>query len=157
MAYGRQVLGTIGTTIQLSADGEPGAKLAGVTIDWSTVAAVSGSDVTVGDGVVVKVGDKYLRYGQVITRITATGKYGPYDPALSNGQELLVRGRAFLLNRTATNTEPADDHPEVIEAGRVWRARILQSEAATHTLALGPTFVEIGATFPELRFVEATS
>lgn len=154
MAYGRQVLGTLGTTIQVSADGYPGAKMAGVTIDWSKVAAVTGSDVTLADGVVVKVGEKYLRYGQVVTKVTTGGKYGPYDPAGGDGRELLVRGRAFVVNRTALANEPADEHPEVIEAGRVWRDRIIQSEAATHTLALGPTFAELTATFPELRFVE---
>lgn len=158
MAYGRQVIGTVGTSIQVSADGKPVPKLAGVTIDWATVTAVSGADVTLADGVVVKIGDKYLRYGQVIARITATGKYGPYDPAAGDGREIApVRGRAYIVNRTALALEPADDHPEVIEGGRVWRARIIQSEAATHTLALGPTFVELCAAFPDLRFVEATS
>lgn len=148
------MLGTLGTTIQVSADGRPGAKLAGVTIDWTTVAAVSGSDVTLADGVVVKVGEKYLRYGQVIAQITTGGKYGPWDTAAVDGRALLVRGRTFILNRTALANEPADEYPEVIEAGRVWRARLIQSEAATHTLALGPTFAEVVATFPELRFVE---
>lgn len=157
MAYGRQVLGTVGTSIQVSADGKPVPKLAGVTIDWSTVAAVSGSDVTVGDGVVVKIGDKYLRYGQVITRITASGKYGPYDSAASDGRELMVRGRAFILNKTVTSTEPADDHPEAIEGGRVWRARLIQAEAGTASLAAGPTFANLNLMFPDLRYVEATS
>lgn len=141
----------------LSADGRPRAKLAGVTIDWSTVAAVSGSDVTVADGLVVKIGEKYLRYGQVITRITASGKYGPYDPGASDGRELMVRGRCFLLNVTALELDTGDENPEAIYGGQVWRARIIQSEAAAHTLALGPTFAELILMFPELSFVEATS
>ena len=122
------------------------------------MAAVTGSDVTLPDGVVVKVGEKYLKCGQVVTRITATGKYGPYDPAdAAGGRDLLVRGRAFLLNRAAFANEPADEHPEAIEGGRVWRARIVQSEAAAHTLALGPTFAELNTTFPDLRYVEQSS
>lgn len=158
MAYGRQVLGTVGTSIQVSADGKPVSKLAGVTLDWATVVAVAGADVTLADGLVVKIGEKYLRYGQVIARITASGKYGPYDPAAADGREIApVRGRAFILNRTALANEPADEYPEAIEGGRVWRARIIQSEAAAHTLALGPTFVELNAAFPDLRYVEATS
>ena len=155
MAYGRQVLGTLGGNLEVTADGSPVAKAAGVTIDWSTVTAVSGSDVTLNDGQVIPIGSKYLRYGQVITKITSGGKYGPYDPAdAAGGRDLLVRCRAFIVNRTAVNTEPADEHPEVIEGGRVYRARIIQSEAATHTLALGPTFAELNATFPDLRYVE---
>lgn len=154
MAYGRQVLGSLAGTLELTADGRPVPKAAGVTIDWTTVAAVAGSDVTLNDGQVIPIGAKYLRYGQVITQITTGGKYGPYDPAAVDGRALLVRGRAFLVNRTALSTEPADEHPEAIEGGRVYRARIVQSEAATHTLALGPTFAEINATFPTLLYVE---
>jgi hypothetical protein len=158
MAFGRQVLGTLGGNLEVTADGSPVPKAAGVTIDWSTVAAVSGSPVTLNDGLVIPVGDKYLRYGQVITRITANLKYGPYDPAdAAGGRDLLVRGRAFILNRTVLANEPADEHPEAIEGGLVYRSRIIQSEAATHTLALGPTFAELNATFPTLRYVEATS
>jgi hypothetical protein len=154
MALGRQVLGTVGGYLQVSADGEPIAKVAGVTIDWTTVAAVSGSDVTLTDGQVIKIGEKYLRYGQVIAQITTGGKYGPWDIAAADGRALLVRGRIFVLNRTAVNTEPMDDYPEAIEGGRVYRARLIQSEAATHTLALGPTFAEIVLAFPAMQFVE---
>lgn len=155
MGVGRQVIGTIGGFLQLTADGEPVPKVAGVTIDWATVAAVSGSDVTLSDGQVIKVGEKYLRYGQVVCRITSGGKYGPYDPAAADGREAApVRGRAFLVNRTALQIEPMDEYPEVIEGGRVYRARIIQSEAVAHTLALGPTFAELNAAFPDLRYVE---
>lgn len=54
--------------MQVTADGRPLAKLIGMTIDWSTVAAV-GSDTTLEDGIVIKAGEKYLRYGQVVTAI----------------------------------------------------------------------------------------
>jgi hypothetical protein len=147
-------LGTVGGYLQLTADGEPVAKVAGITVDWTTVAAVTGSAVTLADGQVIAVGDKYLRYGQVVTRITSSGKYGPYDPGASDGRELLVRGRAFVLNRTALAAEPMDEYPEAIEGGRIYRARLIQSEAAAHTLALGPTFAEVIATFPSFLFVE---
>lgn len=46
-------------------------KAVGITVDWSTVAAVSGSDVTIPEeGTVIKVGKKYLRFGQIMTKIT---------------------------------------------------------------------------------------
>lgn len=67
--FGRQSILTVGRSVRLSADGRPEVKHAGVTIDWSTVAAVSGAAVTLPDGVVVQVGEKYLRYGQLVTAI----------------------------------------------------------------------------------------
>lgn len=66
---GYQSLDTTGRPLYVSADGEPEYKTRGVTIDWSTVTAVSGSPVTLLDGTVIPVGSKYLRYGQVITRM----------------------------------------------------------------------------------------
>lgn len=154
MGYGRQVLGSLAGSMELTADGEPVPKVGGVTIDWTTVAAVAGADVTLADGQVIKVGEKYLRYGQIIVMITTGGKYGPYDPAAADGRQTLVRGRAFALNRTATALEPADEYPEAIEGGRIYRARLIQSEAAAASLALGPTFANIVLTFPDFRFVE---
>jgi hypothetical protein len=154
MAYGRQILGTIGTSIQVSADGKPVPKMAGVTIDWATVAAVTGTDVTVGDGLTVKVGEKYLRYGQVLPKITASGKYGPYDPAAADGRQTPVRGQCYVLNRTALANEPADEYPEVIEGGRVWLARILQAGTGTASLAAGPTRAVLDPLFPDFRYVE---
>jgi hypothetical protein len=66
---GRQILESTGRPIQALAVLE-GAdwKVGGVTIDWSTVTAVS-ADTTLSDETVVRNGDKYLRYGQVIGRI----------------------------------------------------------------------------------------
>lgn len=68
--YGRQKLSTTGTLIQVTADGNPVRPAAGITVDWSTVAAVSGSDATYDDGTVVKVGAKGLPFGTVLTKIT---------------------------------------------------------------------------------------
>jgi hypothetical protein len=153
MAYGRNVIGTVGGGYQLSADGVPRAKLGGVTIDWSTVAAVSGSDVTLPDGTVVPVGQKYLAAGQTVVQITASGKFGPFDPAAADGRQTLAAnaGTCFLLNRAALASEPKDDYPEAIYGGRVWAARVLNTGAGAHTLAGGPTLAEIKSTFPQLE------
>lgn len=70
MAIGRTSYGGSGTPISVSFDGRPELKAAGVTIDWSTVAAVSGADLVTTEGYTIKIGGKYLRYGQVICRIT---------------------------------------------------------------------------------------
>lgn len=154
MGYGRQVLGTVGTSIEVSADGHPEAKVGGVTIDAATVAAVAGADVALEDGITIKIGEKYLRYGQVLTKITASGKYGPYDPAAADGRQTLVRGQCFIANRTALLGDPKDEYPEAIEGGRVWLARIIQSGVATATVALGPTRAALETAFPRLQFVE---
>lgn len=153
MGFGRVPLGTVGSSVTVSADGSPMAKIGGITIDWSTVAAVTGSDVTLNDGMVVKVGEKYLRYGQVVTKITASGQYGPYDPAAADGRQTLTVGEAFILNRTALEAEPADQHPEAIYGGRAWLARIIQVGTGTASLAAGPTLANLKATFPQLQHV----
>jgi hypothetical protein len=67
--FGTRSLGTVQGSLEVSADGRPEKKVGGVTFDWSTVTAVSGSAVTLLDGTVVAVGEKYIRYGQVITKI----------------------------------------------------------------------------------------
>jgi hypothetical protein len=98
---GRNLLTT--STVQpvrVSADGSPLYKAGGVTIDWTTVVAVAGSDVTLPDGDVIRIGQKYLRYGQVITKITASGKFGPYDPGAGDGRQTLARGNAYILDET---------------------------------------------------------
>jgi hypothetical protein len=63
--FGRVVEEQTGRPIQVSADGRPIWKMGGVTIDWDTVTAVS-EETTLADETVVKDGDKYLRYGQVL-------------------------------------------------------------------------------------------
>src|SRR4051812_34224319 len=70
--FGRQPLaGSSPGFTRVSSDGSPLVKTAGVSLDWATVAAVASNDVTLNDGSVIKVGAKYLRYGQVITKITS--------------------------------------------------------------------------------------
>lgn len=70
MPIGRTAVGQTGSLIALSYDGRPEWKPAGVTIDWTSVAAVSGSDLTTPEGFIVKVGQKWLRYGTVLGKIS---------------------------------------------------------------------------------------
>jgi uncharacterized protein (DUF433 family) len=152
--YGQSTIAQIGRSIQVSADGRPLWKHIGVTIDWTTVAAVAGSDVTFLDGVLVQIGEKALRYGQVLTKITASGKYGPYDPAATDGRQLLVVGEAFFLNETAREDDVASDHPAVCYGGLCFLSRFIQSGVAAASLALGPTLANLLATFPQLEPVK---
>jgi hypothetical protein len=68
-SFGIRSLGTVQNTLEVSADGHPERKVGGITLDWSTVVAVAGAAVTLLDGVLVAIGEKYLRYGQILTKI----------------------------------------------------------------------------------------
>lgn len=264
-AFGRQTLIAAGNQIQVTADGKPEWKTGGVTIDWNTVVAISGSDFQIPiELTTVPVGQKYLRYGQVLTKITVpatdvvtiggtptggtftltitaggvttttnpafnaaasavqtavqalsnvgagkatvtgsaggpytfvfdnslgavtvggsitgltggaptfavavtapggdVGKFGPYDPAATDGRATLTRGECFILNETVLQNgiipalgAGATDYPAALEGGSVYKDRLLQSGVAGHTLALGPTLAELLAAFPRLRLVE---
>lgn len=159
--FGRTVLAQNSVfPTRVSADGSPTYKAGGVTIDWSLVTAASG-DVTLTDGSVIKDGQKYLRYGQILTMVTATGKYAPYDPALTQGSELLVRGRCFIVDQTtlqyssgSSTLGPANDIiGGVFDGGAIWFDRIIQSGVASATKALGPTKVNFLAAFPLVQVV----
>ncbi len=150
--FGRSIIELAGRSIQVSADGSPNFKMGGVTIDWTTVVGSAG-DVTLLDGLLVKNGEKYLRYGQVVSMITATGFYGPYDPAAIDGRQNQNRGQMYVVNESFKEDEVASNHPPVIEGGLVFLNRIIQSGVGVHSLAAGPTFAEINTIFCDFRFV----
>lgn len=160
MGFGLKNLTTSsGTPFQLTYDGHPEWKSGSITIDWSTVAAVTSSPAALaGDQLSVPVGQKYLIAGQLMCEITAApGTYGPYDPAASDGRQTPIRGKCGLLNSTILQngvlgiTAGNTDNTNVIEGGRVWHARLLQSGTGTHTLAAGPTLAELLAVLPRLQ------
>lgn len=91
--FGQTTLSTnsvLGTRV--SADNSPVLKPAGVSIDWNTIVAVS-ADTTLADGSIVRNGQKYLRYGQVLTKITVVGT----DTATITG---VPTGGTFTLSVT---------------------------------------------------------
>lgn len=135
-------------------------KVGGITVDWGTVGAAGGAS-TLPDQTPVVAGEKVLRFGQTLCRITATGKFGPYDSAASDGRQLLVPGDCFVLNRTvkengfgANINTGATDHPQVFDGGTVWKARILMT-TGTHSLAAGPTVAEFMAAFPRIGYAQS--
>jgi hypothetical protein len=264
--FGRQLVQqTTGIPIQVTADGNPDWKVAGITIDWSLIAAV-GSDTVSPEGFTVKSGQKWLRYGQVMAKVTTamaqtitatgatagsfnvqgtrpdtgfttvqtvlwnstvaqtqalmdaiygagnslvsgagalnanvhtvtfqgvlatvivpqmavtannltgavpaiattaganTGKYGPYDPGASDGRQTLLAGNCGILNESVVQTgvvglfttQPTDN-PGIIQGGRVWKARIIQSGVAAASLAAGPTFNNLMLAIPRLTFAD---
>lgn len=160
--FGRNVMGTTGSTLQVAAVEleEMDWKVAGVTIDYATVPAQSGAPVTLLDGNVIPVGAKYLRYGQVLCRITASGLFGPYDPAAADGRQTLTQGDCYVLNETVTElpllgfVAPQSLHlGGVFDGGYVWLARLLQAGTGAASLAAGPTLAAFKAAFPRIAYV----
>jgi hypothetical protein len=152
-SFGPSTVHSVGRSIQVTADGRPEMKTAGVTIDWDTVTAVSGADATYLDGVVVAIGEKALRYGQVLTKITASGKYGPYDPAAADGREAApANGSAFIVNETIRQDDLGSDHPPALEGGKVFANRVIATTGAA-SLANGPTWANLLAAMPRLQRV----
>lgn len=71
--YGRTLLAN--NRIQptrVSSDGQPEYKTGGVTLDLTTIPAAPGTDTTLPDGSFILAGEQFMRYGQVICKITAT-------------------------------------------------------------------------------------
>lgn len=263
--FGRTLLSNNSIALTgVSADRNPLYKPGGITIDWSVVTAVSSQDAVLPDNSIVKVGQKYLRYGQIMTKETGAGTvqtfhgtasggtftysfirsdngltvttaalaatataaqvlaaiqavaapgqavsssggalgtadvvvtfstytplgtvnggsltggtvtvtqttagttggmFGPYDPGASDGRQTLTRGECFILDFTVTQYDSGTPgiSPEntqiggVFDAGLVWKDRILQAGAGSHTLAAGPTLAEFLSAFPMIRFAE---
>src|SRR5438132_13928851 len=120
--FGRNSILSVGRSLQVCADGNPIAKVGGVTIDWSAVSAAAVA-ATYQESDPVDVGEKFLRYGQVVTKISASGLYGPYASGASDGRQTLTRGECFILNESQHENQPHSDHPPVIDGGRVWKNR----------------------------------
>lgn len=67
--YGRRILATAGRAVMAAASMLAHWKTGGVTLDWSTVTAAS-AGVTLADDTPIKSGQKFLRFGQILCRIT---------------------------------------------------------------------------------------
>lgn len=154
--YGQEILETVGSGIQVLADGEPSAKSGGITVLWSAVPA-STVDATYESDVEVEIGDKFMRYGTILCRIeggASAGMFAPYGTTVGGGMTIpdatglsTARGDVYILNESVFDTDYASDHPAVIDGGRVYMER-LQVE----NYGVTPTdFTEL----PEATFIAA--
>lgn len=144
--FGTNTIHTGGRGVRASADGNPRWKTGGITVDWSTVTAVA-VDTTLADGRIALNGQSYIRYGTVMCKITASGKFGPYSALASDGRELLERGNCFILNETAIKEQDlASDHPAVFDGGRVFEERVTDASGA-------PALDDLNEAFPDVTWV----
>jgi len=135
-----------GRSIQLSADGAPKYKAGGITVNWASIPAcpanagtyygqtVANGQVTFEDGVVVKTGEKAIRYGSVmmfdstldIASVVDGDPNGGYRLALTG--DTLKRSQTFLVNETWLEEDYNSNHIGVMDGGRMWRARLVKSD-----------------------------
>jgi hypothetical protein len=144
----------MGRSIQVSADGAPKYKAGGITVSWFNIPAcpaiagtyygktvAAGADgvgyVEFEDGVIVKTGEKAIRYGSVMIYDAAldldpsvtTGAGSPqgaYRLALTG--DTFTKSNVFIANETVLEEDIYSNHIGVIEGGRLWRARIVKSD-----------------------------
>lgn len=154
-AYGRQIIGSTGSPVEVTAEGNPPRPATGITLDWSTVPAAT-VVATLTDGTPVAIGDKVLEFGTVLTQITASGKYGPFASGAADGRQNVARSAVYILNMTTREKDAAgllataSDFPDVIAGGLVWKTRIKMGGAGQ------PTVAAVEAALPLLRYVEGS-
>lgn len=135
----------------------------GASVAWDTVAAVAGTDVVLADGTVCKVGEKWLFPGQVLIEITSGPNirmYGPYDPTTpaTDGRQTIGADvnagivRKPVQYRPDLATRFYDSTIGLVIGGPVKRGMIRATSGAA-SLAAGPTWANIHATFPTLVLV----
>jgi hypothetical protein len=91
--YGRTAFGATGVPIEVAASGPPEWMPVGITIAWATVAAVGADTVTSpAEGLTVKSGQKYLRYGQVLCRINDAQAYTVTETGVPTGGTFTLTG-----------------------------------------------------------------
>lgn len=130
-SFGQYSLGSVGSGISCSADGSPVAKIAGVMIAWAGVPAIA-ANRTFKDFDLVEAGEKFIRYGTIVCRITAAtdptevGKFMPFMAVPGGGRTLsTAEGDVFLINRSVHQDDAASDHPEALDGGRMYKQRLL--------------------------------
>lgn len=128
-SFGQETYDSIGYGITVTADGAPKAKAGGVTIDWASIPAFA-NDAEFEGFQKVKSGDKFLRYGTILVKITAAtdttkvGKYTVYGATVAGGTLSEDRGDIFILNESVHESDRASSHPAVIDGGRVFKERL---------------------------------
>lgn len=157
--YGRQVFTRTGFGIQVSADGNPTAKLGGITVEWAAIPAAAADYEVRPNGELVDTnflsnaspaddyvyaGKKFLRYGTVMCKLiggTSAGKYVPYGSStgLGGGTISTASGDWVILNSSKHEEDYHSDHPQAIVGGQLFKHRLLANFAKSQTVAISGT------------------
>lgn len=165
--YGYKEIQRVGTGIQTLVhlhDAE--WKAGGVTIDWGSVTAETtdpyrevrpagetsstnwlSSNAPANE--FVYLGEKYIRYGTVLCRIsggTSAGKFAPYgSTSIGGGTLLKTRGNMYICNLSIHEQDTNSDHGKgVFEGGLVWKYRLVaNTNGKVQTITISAT----GGTF----------
>lgn len=158
-AYAPNFSGVMGRPVSViaSAFGAERFKVGGITVDWVTVTALGADTTYAGEGRLYKAGDKVLRYGTVMCRITSVvngstvGKFGPYLSSATDGRQLLNPGDCFILDHSVSQLTDLDsDHPgSLFDAGVVVYMDRVASDG-TAGPAANPTKALLKTAFPGL-------
>lgn len=122
--YGRNVIGNTGIPIRVSASDDAIWMPIGITLDWSLVTAVGSNTVTPAEGLTIVAGQKYLRFGQVLARVTALpvqtltiagtgGTFALYGNRLDTGA--YVNSGPLAYNASAATIQAALSAPGVLD------------------------------------------
>lgn len=76
-------------------------------------------------------GDKLVLNGHIVAKVTATGKYGPYLPGASNGQQ--DAETAGIIIHGGANLKDGDTLVGILMHGSVLEARVSGLDAAART------------------------
>ena len=174
-SFGQQLIQRLGFGTRVQATGEIEEKLAGVTIAWSAITAASvdtviapsfsstaTTPISTADQMAngyVRAGEKYIRYGTFLWRITAAtdatlvGKFVPYGVTVAGGSYAKSKGNLFLLNTSVFESDAHSDYCPVIVGGQVWKARLVQNGAGAADTVAGPPQAEIDAALSGLIYV----
>lgn len=111
--------------------------------------------------VVITVGTGSLTGGTATLATTTSGdstkKWGPHDPAATDGRQTLSRGRCAIVEQTLFEKDQLgldltdSTLKGALEGGTFWRKRLIATTGSA-SLANGPTFTNLEAAFPMLRY-----
>lgn len=139
----------------LSADGVPEYVPGGITIDWATVPA-NAAGATLDDGQVIEAGVKFIPFGTVLAKITASGKYGPHQAgATADGRQTVAKGGAYLLNQTVREDDAGSEFgPGAFEGGLIYQGRLKRANDAGGAFIAHAVDATFNLAFPRIRFAE---
>lgn len=82
-------------------------KIAGITLDWSLFAAVTGAPATLPDDTIVQVGQRYARYGQIVCRVTQVEVQTVTLTSATGGDYTLAGSADIAFDATAAEVQTA--------------------------------------------------